>query len=193
MAAIISIIISYLIGSLNMSILLSRILKTPDPRNQGSGSAGATNVLRTIGKNQAILVLVGDIIKGLIAVWIGRILGVYGVMLGFVAVAAVVGHIFPVYFKFKGGKGVATAIGSIWALAFWIGIMLIIVWVAVVLISRYSSLASLCTIVAAPLFMLIFGKAMFAFPVFIITVLIIWKHTDNIQRLRTGTETKIQF
>lgn len=193
MAGIICIIIAYLLGSINTSILLSKIMKFPDPRTGGSGSAGATNVLRTIGKNQAAIVLIGDIIKGLLAVWIGRIFGVYGFMLGLVAFAAVVGHVFPVFFKFKGGKGVATGFGAILALSLWAGILALAVWVAVAFFFRYSSLASLAATVSAPIFLLIFGKFTFVIPAILIALLIIWKHLPNIDRLRAGTESKINL
>src|SRR5262245_44054620 len=103
MASIISLIIAYLIGSLNSAILISKYLKLPDPRTTGSGNPGATNILRTIGKNQAIVVLLADALKGVIAVLIGRIFGVHDFMLGLVALAVVVGHIYPVFFKFQGG------------------------------------------------------------------------------------------
>lgn len=193
MAAIICIIIAYLIGSINTGIILAKIMKSPDPRTTGSGSAGATNVLRTMGKNQAIVVLVGDFLKGLIAVWIGYMFSVHHMALGFVALAAVLGHVFPLYFKFKGGKGVATAVGSILGLSVGVGILLLIVWVVVALLFKYSSLASLIAAVCAPIFMLLFGKPYYFFPVLLIAALIIWMHKENIHRLRIGTESKIQF
>lgn len=193
MASIIAIVIAYLLGSINMSILLSKVMKFPDPRDQGSGSAGATNVLRTIGKNQAAVVLVGDALKGIIAVLIGRMLGAHGFLLAIVGLAAVVGHIFPVYFKFKGGKGVATALGSVLALTFWIGIVAIIVWAAVAYIFKYSSLASLCALGAATILFLVAGKFDYFIIMLFMTGLIVWKHQENIQRLRSGTENKIDF
>jgi glycerol-3-phosphate acyltransferase PlsY len=193
MAAIISIIIAYLLGSFSTSIILAKIMKLPDPRTQGSGSAGATNILRTMGRDKAILVLIGDVVKGLIAVLIGRIFGVHGVMLGFVALAAVIGHVFPLYFKFKGGKGVATAIGSIIMLNLWVGIVMIIAWILVAFFSRYASLASMIAVILAPICSLIFGSAHYAFPTLLIAILVIWKHMDNINRLRAGTENKIEL
>lgn len=193
MSTIIALIVAYLLGSLSSSIILSKLLKFPDPRSQGSGNAGATNVLRTVGRNKAIAVLVGDILKGLIAVWVGRILGVHGALLGFVAAAAVAGHIFPIFFKFKGGKGVATMIGVIFALSFFVGVLTAVVWLVVAFIFRYASLASMAAAVGALILMLLLGKAMYAFPMFIIAGLVIWKHQDNIKRLRTGVETKIKF
>lgn len=193
MKPIICLIIAYLLGSISTGIILSKFLKFPDPRTTGSGNAGATNILRTVGKNQAILVLIGDALKGLIAVWIGMIFGIHDFWLGLVAFAAVVGHVFPVFFKFKGGKGVATAFGGILGLSLWVGVLMIIIWAAIAFVFRYSSLASITAAVCAPILMLFFGKTAFAFPVLLITLLILWKHMDNIQRLRLGSESKIQF
>lgn len=192
MAVIISLIIAYLLGSVSTSILLSKIMKFPDPRAAGSGNAGATNILRLVGKKQAIIVMIGDGLKGLIAVWIGMLLGVHGAMLGFVGLLAVVGHIYPVYFKFKGGKGVATSLGAILGLSFIAGLLAIIIWAGVAYFTRYSSLASLVSLVAGLILILLFATK-YAFPVFLIVLLVAWKHMDNIKRLRTGTETKVQL
>jgi glycerol-3-phosphate acyltransferase PlsY len=193
MAAIVSIIIAYLIGSLNMSIIIALALGKPDPRTQGSGNAGATNTLRTSGKKDAAWVLLGDIIKGVIAVVIARIFHVEGFMLGLVALAAVVGHIFPLYFKFKGGKGVATMMGVLIALNIWIGVISIASFVITALLSRYASLASLTAAVVAVVCSLIFGHFHYFVPILVIAALIFWKHMANIDRLRTGTESKINF
>src|ERR1700749_2516763 len=106
-------IIGYLLGSLQTSLLLLKLFKFPDPRAYGSGNTGATNVLRTAGKNKALMTLIGDLLKGFIAVLIAKLLGVTGFFLALTALAAVIGHIFPLFFQFKGGKGVATAIGAL--------------------------------------------------------------------------------
>lgn len=193
MAGIVCIVIAYLLGSISTSILLSKILKFQDPRDAGSGNPGATNVWRTAGKKQAALVLVGDAFKGILAVWIARIFGLPTALVGFVALAAVIGHVYPVFFKFKGGKGVATMMGAILALSISVGIVAIIVWAAVVAITRYVSLASLCAAAAAVLASLILGKFYYAFPIFIMAALIAYTHLDNINRLRTGTENKIKY
>jgi acyl phosphate:glycerol-3-phosphate acyltransferase len=193
MAGIICIIIAYLLGSVSTSILLSKFLKFQDPREVGSGNAGATNVWRTAGKQQAALVLLGDAFKGILAVWIARLFDLPPAFVGFVAVAAVIGHIYPIYFKFKGGKGVATMMGAVLALSIIVGIVAIIVWAAVVAITRYVSLGSLCAAAAAVLASLLFGKFYYAFPIFIMAVLIAYTHLENINRLRSGTENKITF
>jgi glycerol-3-phosphate acyltransferase PlsY len=174
---LISIIIAYLLGSISCSILLSKFVKLPDPRNVGSGNAGTMNVLRTAGKNKAIAVLIGDVLKGIIAVLIGRILGQQGLALGLVAFAAVIGHIYPVFFKFKGGKGVATALGSILLLNFWVGIIAAIIWAIIAVVFRYASMAYFA----------------YFLPVLLIAALVVWKHWTNIQRLRDKTEPKIHL
>ena len=190
MSDIIAIVIAYLLGSLSSAMIVSKYLKLPDPRESGSGNAGATNMLRLAGKNTAVVVLAGDVLKGIVAVLIGRVLGVSGLMLGWVALAAVVGHIYPVYFKFKGGKGVATMMGVLVMLSFWVGIIAAAICGAVAYFTRYASLASLIAAVAAPILMILVGNHLYTFPVFVITVLICYAHRENISRLRAGTESK---
>ena len=114
-------------------------------------------------------------------------------MLGFIAFAAFLGHLFPVFFKFKGGKGVATSFGALLALSPVVGITLAVIWGAVAAITRYSSLAALIAAVAAPILILLFSQPTYFFPVLAITAILLWKHKENIDRLRKGTETKIQF
>lgn len=193
MANIISLVIAYLLGSLNSAVLISKYLKLPDPRTTGSGNAGASNILRTVGKNQALMVLLGDGLKGVLAVLLARALGAQGFILGLVALAAVAGHIFPVFFKFKGGKGVATMMGAALMLTFWVGLFSIVVWLVIAFLLRYASLASIVAAICAPLFMLIFGNHQYAFPLLLVTALVIWRHWENVERLRSGTETKIQL
>jgi len=184
-------VIAYLIGSLSSAIIVCKALKLPDPRTQGSGNPGATNVMRIGGKMPAIITLVGDGLKGFIPVIIGHFLGINGLMLGLIGLAALLGHIFPVFFKFEGGKGVATSLGVFLALSLWIGIVAIAVWIVVAAISRYSSLAALTAVAAAPIVALITGNLSLLLPILIISGIIVWRHLDNIQRLRMGTEGKI--
>lgn len=194
MLTIVLLIVAYLIGSISVGVLAHKYFKTPDPREQGSGSAGATNVFRTTGsKQQTALVLAGDGLKGLIAVLLARLLGESGMGLGFVALACVVGHIFPLYFKFKGGKGVATYMGGLLGLSIWVGLISIIAWVVIALVSRLSSLASICAIVISLLFMIVFSKMIFFFPALLTVILILWTHRDNIKRLKSGGEDKINI
>lgn len=190
MMGIISIIIGYVLGSLSGAIILSKIKKTADPRTTGSGNAGATNVLRSSGLSQAAIVMLIDIAKGLLAVIIARLFDVTAATLSLVALAAVIGHIFPVYFKFKGGKGVATMMGCLLGLSPLVGILSIIIWAATVYVSKYASLASIVTALAAVLLTFIFGNSAYSFSLLLIAILVIWKHKDNIARLRNGTEDK---
>jgi len=191
MTALIAIIIAYLLGSISTAIVASKLFKTADPRTEGSGNAGATNVLRIAGKQQAAIVLAGDLLKGVIAVWIGHLFHLHGFILGLVAFAAVVGHVFPLYFGFKGGKGVATAIGVVLGLSLISGILMAAVWGAIAFTLRYASLASIIAVILAPVFLLIFAKAAFFFPTALIAALVVWKHKENMTRLQNKTESKI--
>ena len=193
MSLLVTIIFAYLIGSISCAIIFSKIFKTPDPRTQGSGNAGATNVLRIGGKQQAAMVLAGDLLKGVIAVWVGHLFHLAGFKLGLVGFAAVVGHIFPLYFGFKGGKGVATAIGVTLALSFISGILMAAAWAAIAFTTRYSSLASLVAVILAPVFLLIFSFSGYFFPSVLIAALIIYKHKDNIAKLQSKTESRIEI
>lgn len=193
MANIISVIIAYLLGSIQTAVILSKLFGFSDPRTQGSRNAGATNVLRTAGKNQALITLIGDILKGMLAVLIAKFLHAQPFFLAMAALAAVAGHIFPCFFQFRGGKGVATAIGAILILSPVIAIILSVIWLVVVFMTSYVSLASLITCAAAPLLILIFSHTAYFLPILIMAGLIIWKHKDNIQRLRKGVEHKVKL
>lgn len=190
---IICVIIAYLLGSIQTSLILSKLFKFPDPRSVGSHSAGATNVLRTAGKNQALFTLIGDVLKGFLAVLIASIFGVQGFFLALAGLAAVIGHIFPCFFQFRGGKGVATAIGAILYLSVFVAILLAIIWLAVVFMKQYVSLASIIAAAVSPILILFFSRGAYFVPVLLMAGLIIWKHTDNIQRLRNGTEPKAKL
>lgn len=192
MSGIIMIIIGYLLGSINTGILVSKFMKLPDPRSGGSGNPGANNMLRIAGKNAALITLVGDALKGFIAVIIARIIGVQGFMLGLVAIAAMIGHIYPLYFKFKGGKGVATAIGGILAINFLVGLIAVIAWIIVLVVFRYASLASIVAIICAPLFAA-FVHSGYYVALLIMAAIVIWRHWDNIDRLMKHQEDKVDL
>lgn len=192
MLGIIFVIIGYFIGSLSSAILVCKAMGLPDPRSQGSGNAGATNVLRIGGKLPAALVLLGDLLKGLIVVLIAKAVGVQGFMLALVALATVVGHMFPAYFKFQGGKGIATAFGCLLVLSFWLALISLILWIVVVALTRYVSLASLVAAVFATVAIL-FVHTTYFLPMAIMTILIIWRHMENIERLKAGTENKLDL
>jgi len=185
------IIIAYLIGSISSSVIICKIAKKPDPRTQGSGNAGATNVLRFAGKKIAIFTLISDMLKGTIAVLIGRLLGLEGLILGLVAIAVILGHIYPIFFKFKGGKGIATGLGVMFALSPALGIMAVLTWIVIASIFRYSSLAALVTFSLAPIYTIFLASHTYFIPLAMITALVIWRHRKNILRLKIGTENKI--
>lgn len=187
-----ALIISYLLGSISCAILVAKYAKLPDPRTQGSGNPGATNMLRTAGKKYAIITLLGDALKGVIAVLLARIIGLEGWMLALVAAAAVIGHMYPVFFQFKGGKGVATALGSYLAISPILGIIALLVWVGLAYVYRYASLSSLVASIVVSLASLIIEPGYFL-GLFIIAGLIVWRHRANIERLQNGTESKLNL
>ena len=185
-------IIAYCLGSLSSAVIVSKILHLPDPRENGSGNPGATNVLRTGNKKAAAFVLIADLLKGLLAIWIARFLGASGFGLSLVALAAVVGHIFPIFFGFKGGKGVATALGAMMGLNIGGAVIGIMTWIICVFVTRYVSLASLVATAIVALFTFASNTAYFI-PVLSIAALIFWRHASNIERLKKGEENKLNF
>lgn len=191
MLTLICIVIGYLLGSVSSAIILAKAMNKPDPRQSGSGNPGATNALRTGGKKMGAMVLVVDLLKGLIAVLIARFFGVQGGALAVVGLAAVIGHIFPVFFQFKGGKGVATALGVIIGLSFWLGLVTAGIWLVVAKLTRFASLASMVAALAACVLTLLIASTSYFFPLVIIAALVVWRHKENIDRLRKGNESKI--
>jgi len=185
-------IIAYLIGSISSAIIVARILRLPDPRTVGSGNPGATNILRSGSKSAAAVTLTGDLLKGVIPVVLARYLDVEPILMAAVMLTAFLGHLFPIFFRFQGGKGVATAFGVYLGLNPWLALLLAAVWLGVAIIGRYSSLAALTAAVVAPFLLGFFG---FAVPIvacgILITVLLLWRHKANINRLIRGEESKI--
>lgn len=182
---------AYLLGSLSSAIIVCKLAGLPDPRTTGSGNPGASNVLRLGSKKHAGLVLLGDMLKGTIIVALGRLIGLEGAMLGWLAVAVVLGHVYPVFFQFKGGKGVATALGAFLVLLPGLAIFAVLVWIGIVKLTRYSSLASLTATAAVVVLNLFIGDFSYQLPLLVLLALLFWRHRDNIQRLRAGTENKI--
>lgn len=187
---LIMLLIAYALGSICSAILICQALGLPDPRSEGSKNPGATNVLRLGGKKAAAMVLVADMLKGLVAVLLARLVGLEGFALSLVALAAVIGHIFPVFFEFEGGKGVATALGALLGLSLVLAIAVILIWLAMAKIYRYSSLAALTAITASPVLALLIQPSYF-FTLLALAGLLAWTHRSNIERLRAGTESKI--
>lgn len=191
MEKIIVVIISYLLGSVPFAYIMIRLFKGIDIRKVGSGNVGSTNALRTAGKRVALATLLGDLLKGLAAAWIG--LQTSGEMLAAVCVlAAVIGHCWPVFIGFKGGKGMATTAGAILLLMPKVFLFLAIIFVLIVFFSRYVSLASVSVAVLLPLTALFLSQpGSYLLVSVILTVLVIYRHRENIERLRNGNERKI--
>jgi glycerol-3-phosphate acyltransferase PlsY len=184
-------IFAYLLGSVPTGVILARAFSDVDPRTQGSRNIGATNIYRTAGKKLGIITLLGDILKGLIPVVIGRSALDSHFWIGAVALAVFLGHLYPIYLKFKGGKGIATALGAFLALAPLAAILSFLVFAAVVYKSRYISLGSLTATAAFPVFLAFLRSQAIYIPfAVIIGALIFYRHRENIQRLRAGKENK---
>ena len=180
----------YVCGSIPFGVLFTRLAGTQDIRAVGSGNIGATNVLRTGRKGLAAATLLGDALKGTLAVLVVRHL--YGHDLAIVAaLGAFLGHLYPVWLRFKGGKGVATYIGLLFALSWPVAIAFCLIWLAVAAITRYSSLSGLIASAATPVMLWMMGNHPAALLFLLLTVMLWVKHRDNIARLMTGTEGKI--
>ncbi|MDG3089100.1 glycerol-3-phosphate 1-O-acyltransferase PlsY [Vibrio hannami] len=188
--ALVMIISAYLLGSISSAVLICRLYRLPDPRSSGSHNPGATNVYRLGGKPAAIAVLVCDMLKGALPVWVGYFLGIEPMLLGVIGIAACLGHIYPIFFHFKGGKGVATAIGAIAPIGWELTAMLGITWLAIALVTRISSAAAIFTALLAPFYTWLV-KPQYTLPVAMLCCLVIFRHQDNIKRLIEGTEPKV--
>jgi len=198
MASALFVLAAYLIGSISFAVVVSWIFGLPDPHNYGSGNPGATNVLRTGKKAAAVLTLIGDAAKGAVALWVAQQFaprfGVGEPALAAVALAAFLGHLFPLYFRFRGGKGVATAAGILLAMDWHIALALLVVWVLVAVVSRYSSLAAIVAAALSPLAAFHFlGWGPMTWAVLMIAVLLVWRHRGNIERLLAGNESRIRL
>jgi glycerol-3-phosphate acyltransferase PlsY len=187
----IAILISYLFGSVSSAIIVCKIMRLPDPRTQGSRNPGATNVLRIGGKKAAIIVLIGDMVKGVIPVLLAKWYGFGTLELSLITFAAFLGHLYPIFFRFEGGKGVATAFGCIIALTWPVGLALGATWLIFAIVFRYSSLSSLVSAIAAPFYMWYFTNWDYTIMAAVISILLIYRHRSNIQNLFAGKEDKI--
>lgn len=165
-------------------------MSLPDPRAFGSNNPGATNVLRLGGKKAALFTLAGDMLKAIIPILIGYALELHNRNLGWVGFMAFIGHLYPLYFNFKGGKGMATYFGALVALSPILLLYGLITWIVTAFLTRYSSLASLFTSIAVAAFGFYIDKKYF-FPLFAMSLILIWRHRTNIKNLWNGTERKI--
>jgi glycerol-3-phosphate acyltransferase PlsY len=183
---------SYVLGSIPFGLLLASLAGLGDVRSIGSGSIGATNVLRTGNKTVALLTLLCDLLKGAVAVVAVRMIWPDAALLpAAAALAAVIGHLFPIWLKFKGGKGVATAGGALFALSWPIGVISAVIWFLVAALFRFSSLAGLVSVASTPPLALYFLDETQAIFVAAIAALVWLRHHANIRRLLKGEEPKI--
>jgi glycerol-3-phosphate acyltransferase PlsY len=184
-----ALVLSYLLGSIPFGLILTRLSGGGDLRSIGSGNIGATNVLRTGNKGLAAATLLLDAAKGFLAVWL--VARWFPASAAMSALAAVVGHCFPVWLRFKGGKGVATTLGVALGLAWPVGLAYAGVWLAMLALSRISSLAGMSAVLVAPLAAWLTGQGRMVPVLAAIAVLVLFLHRENISRLRAGTEPKI--
>ena len=196
MATLVFIVLAYLIGSVSFAVIVSRTMGLADPRSYGSGNPGATNVLRSGNKKAAVLTLIGDALKGWLAVYLAaRFADAWGVGdlgLAGVALAVFVGHLYPVFLRFAGGKGVATAAGVLFAINPILGLAVMATWLIIAIFFRYSSLAALVAAVFAPLYyVFMFGFGPYAPAVIVMAMLLVYRHRANIGKLIAGQESRI--
>jgi glycerol-3-phosphate acyltransferase PlsY len=182
----------YLIGAIPVGFIVTRLVGGMDIRNAGSGNIGATNVLRTVGKLPALVTLLGDIVKGYLAVLVARRLGPEPAWAAAGAVLAIVGNCWPVFLRFRGGKGVATGFGAFLNLAVWATAPAALVWIAVAASFRFASLASILACLCLPLGVLVLGYGGAATTAALVAAaIIIGRHHENIRRLLAGTERRL--
>jgi glycerol-3-phosphate acyltransferase PlsY len=192
--------LAYLIGSISFAVVVSKLMRLPDPHSYGSGNPGATNVLRTGNKLAAALTFLGDALKGYFAVMLARVLlgdqsltsTLSSWVLCGVVLAVFLGHLFPIFHGFKGGKGVATACGILFGVNAILGAATLSTWIIVAVFLRYSSLAALAAAVFGPIyFVFLFGFQPMGISLLMVCLLLIWRHRSNIQNLLNGTESRI--
>ncbi|MDH3451195.1 MAG: glycerol-3-phosphate 1-O-acyltransferase PlsY [Gammaproteobacteria bacterium] len=187
-----TLVASYLLGSLSTAIIVCRVMGLPDPRTTGSKNPGATNVLRSGGKLAAALTLLGDSLKGLLAVLAARALSNDAAVLAAAAGGAFLGHLFPLYFRLRGGKGVATAFGAVFGLSWITGALALLTWVTMMLTFRVSSLSALISFALVPLyFWLVEGQLLITVVLGILSLVLFWRHRDNLRRLLRGEESRV--
>jgi len=201
--SLVAVVLAYLLGSLSFAVIVSRVMGLQDPRSYGSNNPGATNVLRSGSKKAAIATLLLDGLKGWLPVmlfkWFGKDFGMDDAVVAAVAFAAFLGHLFPVFFKFKGGKGVATAAGALLGIDWLLGLATLATWIVVAYFTRYSSLASIASAAFAPLFYLLgdrivwYSERSVLLAIFMISMLLVMRHRENINKLLAGKESKLNF
>lgn len=187
-------VVPYFLGSINFGIIISKLFHGEDIREYGSGNAGMTNMLRTYGKRDAAITLIGDALKAVVAVILGRIL--FGISGGYVAgLTCILGHAFPCYYKFKGGKGVVVTAATIAVIDWRIFLMLLGIFILVVAFSKYISLGSVCGMLVFPLLVQVWDRGLSINVLLscLISALVIFLHRGNIKRIYNGTESKLSL
>ncbi len=186
------VVFAYLLGSISAAIITCKVMGLPDPRSEGSRNPGATNVLRYGGKKAAAITLFGDMLKGLLPVLLGHAMGIDESVLAAIAMAAFLGHLYPLFFGFKGGKGVATAFGVLLGLAWPVALAVLATWLIMAKVFKVSSLSALTAAVLTPLYTwLLAPENVYISLSVAISILLLWRHRSNIQRLLSGEEEKI--
>lgn len=198
---LLAVLAGYLIGSLSFAVIVSQAMGLSDPRTFGSKNPGATNVLRSGNKTAAILTLLLDAAKGWLPVmlvkWYGPAYGLGDGTLALVGLAAFLGHVFPVFFRFAGGKGVATALGVLLGFSGWLGLATALIWLLMALVFRYSSLAAITAALLAPVVYVLGDDGLWvmssrvALCVAVMSLVLLYRHAENINRLIKGTESKL--
>ena len=204
-AYIVIAIIAYAIGSINFSVIFSRKFAGFDVREKGSGNAGSTNMLRTVGKKAAIITLICDVLKGVVAILLGILIGNIvkdidkALLVQIAGIAVILGHTFPIFFEFRGGKGVATSLGVLLMTNWQIGLICLVFAIVLMILTRIVSLGSVAAAVLFPVLTLFInahyivpGKSYFIYSV-ILAVIVVFNHRKNINRLLNGTENKLSF
>ncbi|HEX8986825.1 MAG TPA: glycerol-3-phosphate 1-O-acyltransferase PlsY [Rhodocyclaceae bacterium] len=185
------VLVGYLLGSLPFAVIVSRAFGIADPRSFGSRNPGATNVLRSGNKAAAALTLLGDAAKGWFAMALAGWLGADPLGAAFAGVAAFLGHIFPIFLGFRGGKGVATALGVLLGFSGWLALICAATWAGVAAVFRYSSLAALAAAAVAPVAAWPLLGAPMSAVLTVMSLLLFWRHRENIRKLLSGTESRI--
>lgn len=203
-AYIVVAILSYLIGSINFSIIISKKVAGFDVREKGSGNAGTTNMLRTVGKKAALITLVCDILKGVISILLALLIGKIAkeannsILVQIAGILVIIGHTFPIFFKFKGGKGVATAVGVLLTTNWQIGLICLIFGLVLIALTRMVSLGSITAAILFPILVLFIKtnyivEGNYFIYSLIIAVMVVFNHRENVKRLLSGTENKLSL
>lgn len=203
-AYIIVAVVAYLIGSINFSIILSKKMAGFDLREKGSGNAGTTNVLRTVGKKAAAITLICDILKGVVSILIAKLIGNIwqdldsSLLVQLAGIFVILGHTFPVFFKFKGGKGVATSLGVLLTTNWQIGLICLVFALVLIALTQMVSVGSIAAAILYPVLTIFINQnyivpGSYVISSIILAILIVFNHRSNVKRLLTGTENKISF